>query len=274
MSSVIKKRIIDTNDFIRVKVEQAEHEFNALNLGNIEHIGGEPDNVGTDPSSGDESDEGENGAAGQEPQEEVPPEPDLIELAEIEAENILSAARSEATAIIEDANAKADMIRAEAYTSGEAEGRSAAEAEYAEKLSALEAREQELVADYTAKSESMEQDMMELLLDIFEQVFKIKYSDDRELLLYIIKNSLKGIGETKSYKIKVSEADIALVRERKEEFVQIVGTDVNLDIVMDADMSPGDCVIDADSGVYDVCLKVQLENLDKELKALSVLKGE
>lgn len=275
MSDQIKKRIIDTNALIKEKVEQAEREFTQISFANVPHIDedGEPlegEPAGTAEGAGDEWDESE-----------IPPEPDLMELAEIEAENIRNSARQEADGIIAQANADADRIRADAYTEGEAAAREDLEREYQARNQALDEREAalgdreiQLEQDYERRLDTMEGELADTWLDIFEQVFTVKYSDSKELLIYLIKNALRGIRETKSYKIKVCEEDVSFVRENRDQYIEIIGTDAALDIVMDQTLAPGSIIIDADSGVYDANLNVQLSNLCKELRAISHLKDQ
>ena len=55
-----------------------------------------------------------------------------------------------------------------------------------------------------------------------------------------------------------------------EELREKVGTDVQIEIVMDPLLSESQCIIDADSGVYDCSLDVELDNLTRDLQSLCV----
>ena len=56
----------------------------------------------------------------------------------------------------------------------------------------------------------------------------------------------------------------------REELQEKVGEVVQIEIVMDPDLSESQCIIDADSGVYDCSLDVELDNLIRDLRSLGV----
>ena len=60
---------------------------------------------------------------------------------------------------------------------------------------------------------------------------------------------------------KVTE-EIAALRGKK------VGEDVQIEIVMDPTLTESQCIIDADSGVYDCSLDVELDNLTRDLRSI------
>ena len=45
---------------------------------------------------------------------------------------------------------------------------------------------------------------------------------------------------------------------------------MQIDIVIDPEPSESQCIIDADSGVYDCSLDVELDNLTRDLRSLGV----
>ena len=114
----------------------------------------------------------------------------------------------------------------------------------------------------------LEPKLLDTILTVFDEVFQMQFAGKREMLLNLVKNAIRGIRETRQYKIRVCESEVAFLREHKEELQEKVGEDVQIEIVMDPDLSASQCVIDADSGVYDCSLDVELDNLTRDLKSL------
>ena len=133
---------------------------------------------------------------------------------------------------------------------------------------ALARREQELQDQYDHAMAELEPKLLDTILTVFDEVFQMQFAGKREMLLNLVKNAIRGIRETRQYKIRVCESEVAFLREHKEELQEKVGEDVQIEIVMDPDLSASQCVIDADSGVYDCSLDVELDNLTRDLKSL------
>ena len=267
----VAKRIINSNDIIMEKLAKLQSEQEAKNRSErLERISRETGEEFSEEIGPDDLDPGILNSGEDE-------NIDYGEIARNEADVIISAAREEAENTLEAARAEAETIKQQAYEEAKAEGyeegQRVASQEYEERSKELNELEQRLKSDYENNLNSLESDLLDTMLDIFEKVFCIRFSDSRELLLFLIKNAMRNIRETKNYKVRVSEADIEFVRSSRDEFVKIIGTDANLDIVMDVSLESGDCIVDADSGVYDCSFKVELNNLKKELKALSVRQG-
>ena len=49
-----------------------------------------------------------------------------------------------------------------------------------------------------------------------------------------------------------------------------VGQNIQMDIVVDHTLSPGQCVIETDTGVFECGADTQIENLMKDIRALSM----
>ena len=265
-SDKVEKRIINSNDIIMEKLAKLQSEQEAKNRSaRLEQISRE---TGEEFSEEIGPDDLDPGFLNSDDADNI----DYGEIARNEADDIINAAQSEAESILEAAKAEAETIKQQAFeeasASGYEEGSRRAAEEIEGRTRELDELELKLKTDYENNLAMLESDLLDTMLDIFERVFCVKFSESRELLLFLIKNAMRNIRETKNYKVKVSEEDIEFIRSSKEEFVKIIGNDANLDIVMDVSLSRGDCIVDADSGVYDCSFPVELKNLKKELMAI------
>lgn len=264
------KRVINTNDMIAAKMQaiieeqkQAQREEmikkrqEALASGELD---GEPEFT--------------EGLFAQELELETEPEPqiDYVAQAKEQAEQIISEANTEAVMIHDKASKDADMLREMGRQEGYQKGYESAVQQAEEKLrageEALARREQELQEQYDHAMAELEPKLLDTILTVFDEVFQMQFAGKREMLLNLVKNAIRGIRETRQYKIRVCESEVAFLREHKEELQEKVGEDVQIEIVMDPDLSASQCVIDADSGVYDCSLDVELDNLTRDLKSL------
>lgn len=202
-------------------------------------------------------------------QEEV----DYVALAKEEAEQILEEAKSRAESIVAQANAQRDEVFDSAREEGYQNGKEMYCRELAEQKEQLEAdyakRQENLENDYCGKRERMEHDLVDVILEVFDKVFLIQFSDKKEILLSLINNTILHIEGEKSFRIRVAGDNVQFVENHKESILERVGHDIGLDVVADSALEGSDCIIETDAGVFECSLGVQLENLIKDIRSLS-----
>lgn len=205
-------------------------------------------------------------------QAEAEPEIDHVAEAKAEAERILSEAQEQAEAVraqaSQDAEKELESARQEGYRNGYAAGTEQAERELRVRQETFDQKEQELQRQYEQSLEELEPQLLDTMLTVFDRVFDMQFRGKQKLLEHLVWNAVRGIRETHQYKIRVSEDEVAFMRERKQALQEKVGEDVSVEIVMDPDLSAGQCIIDADSGVYDCSLDVELDQLTRDLRSL------
>ena len=167
-----------------------------------------------------------------------------------------------------------EMARQEGYAKGYEEAGARAQTELDTERARLAALEADLHAQHDAAMAKLEPRLLDTVLTVFAEVFRIQFSGKREMLLQLVMNAMRGIRETKQYKIRVCEDEVAFLRQSKSVLQEKVGEDVSIEIVMDPDLKESQCVIDADSGVYDCSLDVELDNLIRDLRSLCVRPSE
>jgi flagellar assembly protein FliH len=208
-----------------------------------------------------------------------------VELEPLEDIDYGAQAREEASQIIDEANAQAVRIRDHAakeaetmkelakqdgYDQGYEEGRTKAAEEAEAKSQELAALENDLQNRYAQAMEELEPKLVDTILTVFDEVFRMQFSGKKELLLALVQNALRGVRETKQYKIRVCEEEVSFLRAHKDELQEQVGDEMTIEIVMDPELAKSQCIIEADSGVYDCSLDAELDNLTRDLKSLSV----
>lgn len=198
---------------------------------------------------------------------EGPDAEELVAQAQAEAEQILESARAEAAAIRQSAQEEG---RQQGYASGLQE----AQAQMQEKLQSAETqirqKAEKLEDAYWNKVSELEPAFVDTLTGIYEHIFRVKLSEEKQLILNLLTEALHGIEGSREFIVHVSAADIQNVRAAKQELTDAaVSPDAKIDIIEDATLNKNDCLIETGSGIFDCSLDTQLKELKKQIKLLS-----
>lgn len=208
----------------------------------------------------------------QETTEEGAPEEVISE--EEQAEHILESAKEEANQILEEAKLQAEHMREQALSEGKEEGyqvgHDAAYAEFRAEQERLENLKETLKADYEKQVAELEPALVEVITDVVEKVFQIQFADQKNVLMYLIQNAVMHAEGCKEFRIHVGEDSYPYVSTHKAELLERVGRDLRLDIIEDGALGENQCEIETDAGVFDCGVGVQMKNLIKEIKTLSL----
>lgn len=260
-----EKRIIDTNALIQRRLD-ALHEKQGGGDGFVSGLDAE--NV--------EAASGGEGAAGVE-SNVIKAKEDagrLVEEAQANSQEMLENARKEADRIREEARAeaereKADILesaRKQGYTEGSNRAQTEGEAVRQEYLK----KEKLLEEQYQQKLEELEPQMVDTITQIYEHIFHVELQSNRDILTYLISNTLRKIDGERDFIIHVSKEDYPYVNMQKKQMLAgAVSANCNVEIIEDMTLTKNECMIETDSGIYDCGLGTQLEELRKKLMLLA-----
>ena len=273
--------VIDSNARARALIEAQEREYLARKLAaererRLEELrasGGEiPEGVDPDEFLG-LADAIMQGGKEKEPEPEPEPEIDYVAEAKAEAEQILNDARNEAEQIISAAEVNAEALKKVAQQDGERDGYNAGTQQAALELKqakdAMNAEMEALRQDYLDRQTTLEHDMVEMCLGVFEKVFSAELAGRKDVIYHLLDTCIMNIERSKQMQIRVSEANADFVRSKKSELQERVGSDVNFDIIADPMMNDSQCTVETDGGIFDCSIDTELDNLLRALKALA-----
>lgn len=202
---------------------------------------------------------------------------DLNEQIDI-AKSELDRLQQEASYILDDANETAERLKEQAYENGSKEGyqdgyaRGMAEAEEI-KQQAMDYCKQ-LEEDYQAKMEEIEPQMMDLVTDIYERIFKVELDSYSGIIFNILTNTINDSGAAKNIVIHISKECYPDIVSRKEALLAETGLlEDNVDFIQDATLAPSGCMIETENGVFDCSLETELKELKKKLMLLAYRKA-
>jgi flagellar assembly protein FliH len=197
-----------------------------------------------------------------------------MEAIQAQADEMIANAREEADAIVAEAQEQAEALKShyeeEGKKSGYQEGLADAMNEFNAKKDELEAERQQLQAEFDEKERAMESELVDVITEVMERFFMVQFSNKKDLLLHLIDNALINIENSREFLIKVNDENFDFLNQYKSQLQEKVGNDLQLDIIRDPVLDVHQCLIETDGGVFDCSLDVELDNLVKDLKSLSM----
>jgi flagellar assembly protein FliH len=116
----------------------------------------------------------------------------------------------------------------------------------------------------------MESELVDVITEVMERFFLVQFGNKKDLLLHLIDNALINIENSREFLIKVNDENFDFLNQYKSQLQEKVGNDLQLDIIRDPVLDVHQCLIETDGGVFDCSLDVELDNLVKDLKSLSM----
>lgn len=286
-----EKRIIDTNQLVASKLEvlaeimqkEAEKKQNfsdefsqGIEASEVEQLLMDPDAQGDGFGMEELTADGMSGNI-----IKAAPQVDMAAV-NAQSEELLANAEAEAREIVEAANAEAEAIRNsahqegmdEGYRTGYDEGVNAAKQEYQDKLMELDRRAKELEDEYDARIDELEPQFIDVLTDIYEHVFHVSLSDNKEIVFHLIQDAIRKVEGSGNFIIHVSGEDYGFVSMQKEELLAGIAGAENAEIVEDMTLKGNECYIESNGGIFDCSLETQLAGLKRELRLLSFVKND
>ena len=211
------------------------------------------------------------------------PEEEPIDMSE-QTEAILEEARQNAEQIIADANAQAEEILSAAQLNADAmknlarqdgekegynEGTQRAAMELQEAQRSMQSEVDKIQNDYMEKQLQMEREIVEMCLPVFEHVFSVELGGRKDVIYHLLDHCIMKIERTGQMQIKVSDANADFIKSKKDEIQGKVGVEVGLDIIADPLLNDSQCIIETDGGIFDCSIDTELDNLIREIRALS-----
>jgi len=292
-------RVIDTNSIVEEKLSNLRYSApepaqNALDFTEDNYEGepvftdgldadtlnalvGDSDEIGEYEEEYDEYGNPVSNVIKAAPQEEdayAEPEPEVPVYQGPSREEIEEMARAEVEAMKAEAAGEIERRKTVGYEEGKAQGYedglAQASAEMNEARAEIERERANLMQQYEEMIDELEPRFVHVLTSIYEKVFEVDLSGQKELILGLLRNAMGHIESSKSYMIHVSREDYSYVSENKKLLrSDSLSEDAVIDIIEDATLKENECMIETPGGIFDCSLGTELEMLRKKLELLS-----
>ena len=260
-------RVIDSNEIVAQKMERLRMIMPELNT---EAGGFEPVKFGSeqvDPADALTAEftglDVETLELESEPVYEGPTPEELIAQAQVEIQNMR-----------EQASREIEMERALALQEAKQSGYEAGRAQAMQELSGMQAEvEQErmqMQVFYEQQIDMLEPMFIRTLTGIYEKVFEVGLDNQQEIIVGLLRNTMKKLDGCKNFLVHVSAADYSYVKEHKADLISDSTQEgAVIDIVEDSTIRKNECMIETVNGIYDCGIGTQLEQLRNKLTLLS-----
>ena len=202
---------------------------------------------------------------------EIPPEP-VYEGPT--PEELIAQAKEEIEVMRANAMSEIDSIRMsainEAQKLGYDEGRKQAMQDMEAARQELEAERMRLQAAYEQQIDELEPLFIKTLTGIYEKVFEVGLDNQQEIIVNLLRNTMKKLDGCKNFLVHVSAADYQYIKEHKEQLLSDSSQEGTvIDIVEDSMIRENECTIETINGIYDCGIGTQMKELRKKLTLLS-----
>lgn len=197
---------------------------------------------------------------------------EILDAAHEQAGKILEQAKKDAEKLVEQAKITAELekekILEEGKRAGYKDGLVQANDEVASQKEELEQRAQQLEEKYQQLVEQLEPDFVKLVISLVKKLTGVLVEDKKDIILYLMEQSLKNLGKTMKLVIRVSADDVEMVRNEQERLLEFVDKDCEMEIVLDSTLKKNQCLLEADKQIIDCSLDVQMQSLIENLKMM------
>ncbi len=178
---------------------------------------------------------------------------------ELLKEKIRQTAEEEKAAVL-------DAARREGYE----EGRQRLLQEQAEMEASFAERERLLEAEFENKLRELEPTATEVITKLLEHLTGVCLESRKGIVTYLVTKALSEADRSNSFLIKVSKEDLDEVKGAADDLRALFEREVTLEVVQDALLKKGECMIETDSNIIDCSLGTQLEGLIEDIRLVSV----
>lgn len=195
-----------------------------------------------------------------------------------EAEQILSQAQQQANQLLEDARQKAMAEQQSLFEQAKKDG-------YASGINEIEQEKQRLSVEYAQKEQLLVRQMEQMQKDLEPKATKVVIglisaltgvllTQKTGIVSYLVTKALNEADRSNSFLIRVSGEDYEEIKGQSQSLRGLFEREVTLEVVQDALLKKGECMIETDYGILDCSLGTQLEGLFSDLRLMSLSAGE
>lgn len=160
--------------------------------------------------------------------------------------------------------------KTEGRESGRSDGLKTAQDAYNKKIDELQNKIAGMLSTLEISKKMMfhhsEHLLLELCMAMVEKIVKREVSEQRELILRTLKQSLTYIGDHDKMVIRVAPGDYEVVSGRRDYWLPVSERLKDITIEQDDRIEPGGCILDCNTGLIDARLGVQLDEVRELLE--------
>jgi flagellar assembly protein FliH len=174
----------------------------------------------------------------------------------------LAQASSQADELLDAARAEAQRMRDEALEQALATAQQAFAAERERAAGQLAASLDEVRAERETFLLQAQPEILKLSLTIAEKVIGREVSESPDIVLDLIRKSMKRLKDKAQLRIRVNPEDLQLVKEARPDLLASVDGVEKIEVSDDRRVGRGGCVIESPNGTLDARIATQLREIE------------
>ncbi len=264
-------RVINSNEIVEQKLERIRKVLPQVDLDGFQTVGPVESSNLLDPLDALTSEFEEGGLTDtvlkaepvEQPVYDGPSPEELIAEAQAQIEAMQQQAMEELQA---EQQRVLQSAREEGYEAGRRQGMQECEAMRAD----IEQERQRLQASYEQQIAELEPAFVNALTGIYEKIFEVGLDNQREIVVILLRNTMRKLDGCKNFLVHVSTADYSYVKEHKADLLSGSAQEGTvIDIIEDSMIRENECTIETINGIYDCGIGTQLEGLRNRLELLA-----
>lgn len=200
---------------------------------------------------------------------------DIIKIQE-EADRIIEEAKIKAEAeakeiknkILAEIELEKAQIYAEAKESGYQQGYNQALEENKEYVKESKKVLEDAIKEKEDIINQVEPKVVDLIYNVSKKIMYNEIKLNKKSIIYLFRSGFDKVNDVKNIKLRVSKEDSESLSSDLNEIKEIIGNDIDVDIIIDNNFVNGDCIIETSHGNIDCSLENQLGVLYKELNLI------
>ena len=117
-------------------------------------------------------------------------------------------------------------------------------------------------------SEDLEEDIIHLVIDIYEKILGDRTKEDDQLIISLVLNGIKNLDPTDKLTIISSKEDFEVLEAARDEILSKASLINELEIKYDIGLDKGDCILETAKGNIDLGIKDQLNEIRELLTTI------
>mgnify|MGYP006285821661 CR=1 FL=1 len=186
---------------------------------------------------------------------------------EEDSKNFISKIKTEAIKIIEEAQASAENLKSEiineAKKQGYQEGKAEAEKQYLQSVNESIRMKEKAHSEYTKMIKDAEKDILQMIFDICRKIIGKEISQDKDIIISLIKQAYAQATNKDSVIIKVSSQDYEFLMSNRDKLILSEEAEENINIKKDYDLKPGACILEYPFGIIDTGVETRLRKIEE-----------
>lgn len=158
---------------------------------------------------------------------------------------------------------------AKGYEEGLMAGRNQGRKEYEDRIKESEQLKEKYIRDYENIYRASEENMLELAMDIARKIIGDAIDSRDNTCLEVAYGALKLVKGQRQVQLKVSSQDFPRIMDNKDQLISRLDGIEDIEVVEDAFLDSGSCIIDTGNGIIDGSVEAQLDIIEDALYELA-----